>query len=71
MKKTKKKLIPNAILIDWLIKEKLTSEQFAQKVGLSYHAVTKWRSGKNKKPILAHREKIKKVFPHCPLVEGI
>lgn len=61
-----KKKIKSAREFDsWLKSKDMTTEQFSQVSGVSYHTVTKWRNG------VVPRQFVKQVlhpkFPTCPL----
>ena len=49
----------------WLKREKMTTEAFAQKAGVSYNTAMHWRQGIVPRPFFC-RELAKK-FPDCPL----
>lgn len=53
----------------WRKKKGLSLADISRKAGIYYMTVARWSSGVNKRPRMAYREKLRKVFPGCPLAD--
>lgn len=51
----------------WRKSKGLSLADISRKSGIDYMTVARWSSGKNKMPRRIYREKLRKVFPDCPL----
>ena len=51
----------------WLRSKGLTPQDVANKAGLSYHTIVKWRHNPDRNPRDAQAEKLGRAFPDCPL----
>lgn len=51
----------------WKEAKGLSLGDISRRTGIDYMTVARWNSGVNKRPRSLYREKLRKVFPDCPL----
>jgi len=64
MAKTKR---PETEFSKWRKSKGLSLADVARKTGIDYMTVARWNTGVNKQPRRIYREKIREIFPDCPL----
>lgn len=55
-------------LADWMVKNGITTAEFAKRTRSSHNTVSQWRKGVQPKPPALRR--IQSAYPNCPLAQG-